>query len=128
MHRAFQLDEIVSVVAMRVAATKCADVVKLARACRTLAKPCLDILWSNYQHEFLPLIMCLPRDCFVLDDDGFESLYVSGCPDDYFLSGSLTPDASSTLNVLRNHANGLALTDMPELYVTSKSRGPGQLT
>jgi hypothetical protein len=80
MHRAFQLDEIVSVVATQVAATKCADVVKLARVCQALAKPCLDILWSNYQHEFLPLIMCLPRDCFVLDDDGFESLYVSGCP------------------------------------------------
>ena len=78
MHRAFQLDEIVSLIATQVATAKCADVVKLARACRTLAKPSLDILWSNYQHEFLPLIMCLPRDCFVLDDDGFESLYVSG--------------------------------------------------
>ena len=77
MHCAFQLDEIVSLIATQVAATKCADVVKLARACRTLAKPALDILWSNYQHEFLPLIMCLPRDCFVLDDDGFESFYVS---------------------------------------------------
>jgi len=78
MHRAFQLDEIASLIATQVAATKCADVVRLARACRTLAKPSLDILWSNYQHEFLPLIMCLPRDCFELDDDGFESFYVSG--------------------------------------------------
>lgn len=78
MHPAFQLDEIVSLIATQVAATKCADVVKLARACRTLAKPALDILWSNYQHDFLPLIMCLPRDCFMIDDDGFESLYVSG--------------------------------------------------
>ena len=77
MHRAFQLEEIVSLIAIQVAVTKCADVVKLARGCRTLAWPCLDILWSNYQDEFLPLIMCLPRDCFVLDDDGFESLYVS---------------------------------------------------
>jgi hypothetical protein len=77
MHRAFQLDEIVGLIATQVAATKCADVMKLARACRTLAKPCLDTLWSNYQHDFLPLIMCLPRDCFVLDDDGFESFYVS---------------------------------------------------
>ncbi|KAF9645193.1 hypothetical protein BDM02DRAFT_3189923 [Thelephora ganbajun] len=75
MHRAFQLNEIVSLVATQVAATKCPDVVKLARTCRTLATPCLDVLWSTYQHEFLPLIMCLPRDCFVLDDDGFESLY-----------------------------------------------------
>jgi hypothetical protein len=77
MHRAFQLDEIVTLIAAQVAAIKRTDVVKLARACRTLAKPSLDILWSNHQHEFLPLIMCLPRDCFVLDDDGFESLYVS---------------------------------------------------
>ena len=80
MHPAFQLDEIVSLIAIELAATKCVDVVKLARACRILAKPCLNILWSNYQHEFLPLIMCLPRDCFVLDDDGFESLYVSDRP------------------------------------------------
>lgn len=77
MHRAFQLDEIVSLIAIQVALTKCADVVKLARVCGTLAKPCLDILWSNYQHEFLPLVKCLPRDCFVLEDDGFESFYVS---------------------------------------------------
>jgi hypothetical protein len=77
MHRAFQLDEIVSLIAMQVAVNKCADVVKLARGCKTLARPCLDILWSNYQNEFLPLIMCLPRDCFALDDDGLESLLVS---------------------------------------------------
>lgn len=77
MHHAFQLDEIVNLITIQVAVTECKDVVKLARACRTLAKPCLDILWSNYQHEFLPLIRCLPQDCFVLDDDGFETLFVS---------------------------------------------------
>ena len=80
MHPAFQLDEIVSLIATQPTAAKRVDVVKLARACRTLAKPCLDILWSNYRREFLPLIMCLSRDCFVLDDDGFESLYVSDYP------------------------------------------------
>ena len=93
MHRAFQLDEIVSSIATQVASTKCADVVKFARACKALAAPCLDILWSNYQHEFLPLIMCLPRDCFAIDDDGFESLFVSGCSKTLgaFVSNSSSP-------------------------------------
>ena len=56
MHRAFQL-EIVNLTATQVTATECTDVVKLVCACWTIAKPSLDILWSNYQHEFLPLIM-----------------------------------------------------------------------
>lgn len=77
MHHAFQLDEVVSLIAVQVAVTERADLVKLARACKTLAKPCLDTLWSNYQHDFLPLITCLPRDCFFLEDDCFESLLVS---------------------------------------------------
>jgi len=47
MHRAFQLDEIVSLIATQVAATKCANVVKLAPACKTLAESSLDVRWSN---------------------------------------------------------------------------------
>ena len=60
MHRASQLDGIASPIATQVAAMKRAGIVKFARARRTLAQSAFDILQSNYQHGFLPLLLQRP--------------------------------------------------------------------
>ena len=125
MHRAFQLDEIISLIATQVAATKCADVVRLTHACRTLAKLSLGTLWSKHQNEFLPLTMWLPHGCFVLDDDGFESLYVTGVFYDWRIL--IRRFFYSTSNALRNHTNGSVLIGMYELCEILRSRGRGQV-
>lgn len=46
-----------------------ADVAKLARTCKALAEPCLDVLWRT-QHSLVPLIMCLPSDVWELTNRG----------------------------------------------------------
>ncbi|KAF9227004.1 hypothetical protein BS17DRAFT_774777 [Gyrodon lividus] len=39
------------------------DVARLARTCKTLSEPTLDVLWKT-QHSLVPLVMCLPSDAW----------------------------------------------------------------
>ncbi|KAG8214262.1 hypothetical protein J3R82DRAFT_11074 [Butyriboletus roseoflavus] len=45
------------------------DVAKLARTCKALAEPALDVLWKT-QHSLAPLVMCLPPDLWELTKRG----------------------------------------------------------
>lgn len=45
------------------------DVAKLARTCKALAEPALDVLWKT-QHSLSPLVMCLPPDLWELSKRG----------------------------------------------------------
>lgn len=45
------------------------DVARLARTCKTLAEPALDVLWKS-QHSLSPLVMCLPKDVWELTKRG----------------------------------------------------------
>ncbi|KAF8550837.1 hypothetical protein OG21DRAFT_1499517 [Imleria badia] len=45
------------------------DVARLARTCKALAEPALDVLWQT-QHSLAPLMMCLPPDVWELTKRG----------------------------------------------------------
>ncbi|KAG9309235.1 hypothetical protein JVU11DRAFT_10714 [Chiua virens] len=45
------------------------DVARLARVCKALAEPALDVLWRT-QHSLSPLVMCLPSDIWEVTNRG----------------------------------------------------------
>jgi hypothetical protein len=60
MHRAFYSEDIIYSVLTHLKFSP-TDLKNVAMTCSTLARPALDILWSE-QSSLVPLIMCLPED------------------------------------------------------------------
>lgn len=55
------------------------DVARLARTCKALADPALDVLWRT-QHSLAPLVMCLPPDVWQLTKRGKTIVSCVPCP------------------------------------------------
>ena len=55
------------------------DVARLARTCKALLEPALDVLWRT-QHSLAPLIMCLPPEVWQLTKRGKTIVSRAPCP------------------------------------------------
>lgn len=55
------------------------DVARLARTCKVLAEPALDVLWRT-QHSLSPLVMCLPSDVWELTKRKKTIVSYDHCP------------------------------------------------
>ena len=55
------------------------DVARLARTCKALAEPALDVLWQT-QHSLAPLMMCLSPDVWELTKRGKAIVRRAHCP------------------------------------------------
>ncbi|KAF9236359.1 hypothetical protein BU15DRAFT_77074 [Melanogaster broomeanus] len=70
--------------------TNARDVARLARTCKALSEPALDVLW-NTQHSLAPLVMCLPQDVWYLGGSGRKTIVSTHAHADSYAPSDVHP-------------------------------------
>ena len=71
MHHAFEVDEIIRLIASTFSDKDREDAIAFASCCRTFSAPTLDTIWGTYQWRFTWLLRVLPPSVWTVVDKTF---------------------------------------------------------
>ena len=83
MHHAFEVDEILPIIASSIKYENRKDAVSFACCCKSFSAPTLDFIWGIWQRSFTTLLRTLPPAAWTIVDKSFVSLltaWPSGVP------------------------------------------------